>query len=69
MKTVALSILSVLICVGLINGQKISEWRPEHRTGVSAEKGLLKSWPSTGPGMNHILKAGVLLQSKETKYM
>ncbi|WP_158868735.1 PQQ-binding-like beta-propeller repeat protein [Maribellus comscasis] len=29
--------------------QKISEWRPENRTGVSAETGLLKSWPAEGP--------------------
>ncbi len=29
--------------------QKISEWRPENRTGVSAETGLLKSWPENGP--------------------
>jgi outer membrane protein assembly factor BamB len=29
--------------------QKISEWREEDRTGISAEKGLLKSWPAEGP--------------------
>jgi len=29
--------------------QKISEWREEERTGISAEKGLLESWPSEGP--------------------
>ncbi len=29
--------------------QKISEWREEGRTGISAEKGLLKSWPVEGP--------------------
>src|SRR5512136_255778 len=28
---------------------QISEWRPENRTGVSAETGLLKSWPEGGP--------------------
>ena len=32
-------------------GQKISEWRPENRTGVSAETGLLRSWPQSGPEM------------------
>jgi outer membrane protein assembly factor BamB len=29
--------------------QAISEWREENRTGVSAETGLLKSWPEAGP--------------------
>lgn len=29
--------------------QSISEWREEERTGVSAESGLLKSWPDGGP--------------------
>ena len=38
--------ISILAC-----GQKIGEWRPENRTGVSAEKGLLKSWPANGPVM------------------
>jgi outer membrane protein assembly factor BamB len=28
---------------------QINEWRPENRTGVSAETGLLKSWPEGGP--------------------
>jgi outer membrane protein assembly factor BamB len=28
---------------------KISQWRPENRTGVSSETGLLKSWPQKGP--------------------
>ncbi len=31
------------------NAQKISEWRPENRTGVSNETGLLKVWPEGGP--------------------
>jgi outer membrane protein assembly factor BamB len=34
---------------GLIEAQSINEWRPENRTGVSAETGLLKSWSATGP--------------------
>jgi len=29
--------------------KKISEWRPENRTGVSGETGLMKSWPAGGP--------------------
>jgi outer membrane protein assembly factor BamB len=35
--------------VQISNNQQISEWREENRTGVSAETGLLKSWPETGP--------------------
>jgi outer membrane protein assembly factor BamB len=31
--------------------QDISEWREENRTGVSSEKGLLKSWPEAGPAL------------------
>ena len=34
----------------VLNGnQQISEWREENRTGVSAETGLLKTWPEGGP--------------------
>jgi outer membrane protein assembly factor BamB len=29
--------------------QESSGWRPDHRTGVSAETGLLKEWPENGP--------------------
>ncbi|MFN8256342.1 MAG: PQQ-binding-like beta-propeller repeat protein [Bacteroidales bacterium] len=31
------------------SAQNISEWREENRTGISAETGLLKSWPADGP--------------------
>ncbi|MEI7420909.1 MAG: PQQ-binding-like beta-propeller repeat protein [Prolixibacteraceae bacterium] len=41
--------LAILIFSGSVEAQKISEWRPENRTGVSSETGLLKSWPATGP--------------------
>jgi len=34
---------------GFAGAQEISEWREENRTGVSAETGLLKSWPANGP--------------------
>jgi outer membrane protein assembly factor BamB len=37
--------------VSLENSQPVSEWREESRTGVSAETGLLKSWPDEGPAM------------------
>lgn len=50
-KKISLIFLLVLIFINFSAGQKISEWRPENRTGVSAEKGLLRSWPATGPAM------------------
>ena len=31
--------------------QQVSEWREANRTGVSNEKGLLKSWPADGPAL------------------
>ncbi len=37
--------------VELSDHQHISEWREEDRTGISAETGLLKSWPAEGPEM------------------
>jgi outer membrane protein assembly factor BamB len=49
MKKNSIFILSFLIVAQLIDAQNISEWRPEHRTGVSDETGLLKSWPANGP--------------------
>jgi outer membrane protein assembly factor BamB len=49
MKTKTLSIILLLLISGFIKAQKISDWRPENRTGVSGETGLLKSWPEAGP--------------------
>ncbi len=37
--------------VDITVNQPISEWREENRTGVSAETGLMKSWPEEGPGL------------------
>ena len=51
MKSMILILLSVLLCFQVSNAQQISEWRPENRTGVSAETGLLKSWPADGPSL------------------
>jgi outer membrane protein assembly factor BamB len=51
MKTGTLLIIIAVIFSCFANGQKISEWRPENRTGVSAETGLMKSWPAAGPTM------------------
>jgi outer membrane protein assembly factor BamB len=49
MKSTTLSIILLTLLYGSIEAQKINEWRPENRTGVSAETGLLKSWPAAGP--------------------
>jgi outer membrane protein assembly factor BamB len=51
MKTGALLFLTIFSTFQLINAQTTNEWRPEHRTGVSSEKGLLKTWSETGPQM------------------
>jgi len=48
MKIINLILLSVLIFSKVSNAQ-ISEWRPDNRTGISSETGLLKSWPAEGP--------------------
>jgi outer membrane protein assembly factor BamB len=49
MRTTTLTIILLALLSGFVKAQKISEWRPENRTGVSAETGLLKSWPEAGP--------------------
>lgn len=49
MKTSLLSIILLFVLFSFIDAQNISEWREENRTGVSAETGLLKSWPPDGP--------------------
>jgi len=51
MKLKSLSIIFLLSLPILINAQGISDWRPDNRTGVSSEKGLLKSWPEAGPAL------------------
>jgi outer membrane protein assembly factor BamB len=48
MKPLALTLLLFSAGIYFCTAQ-ISEWRPENRTGVSAETGLLKSWPEAGP--------------------
>jgi len=61
MKISLLIILTIGISIQLSEGQKLSEWRPENRTGISSEKGLLKSWPVNGPSLlwqNEELPAG-----------
>jgi outer membrane protein assembly factor BamB len=49
MKTKTLTIILLTLLSGSVWAQKINEWRPENRTGVSAETGLMKSWPANGP--------------------
>jgi outer membrane protein assembly factor BamB len=51
MKNILLTVIYIIASLNLSSGQKISEWRPDNRTGVSSEKGLLKSWPSAGPAL------------------
>lgn len=51
MKLKTLTIIFILSLPILLNAQGISDWRPENRTGVSSEKGLLKSWPEAGPAL------------------
>ena len=41
----------LILFSGYATGQGKSEWRPENRTGVSAETGLMKSWPAGGPAL------------------
>src|SRR5512137_2782730 len=49
MKPTLLTIFGLLMFSGFVTAQSKSEWRPENRTGVSAETGLMKSWPAAGP--------------------
>jgi hypothetical protein len=50
-KQLSFSILiSVTIFFGInANAQETFGWRPDNRTGVSAETGLLIEWPENGP--------------------
>ena len=49
MKIITISIILLVLLSGRSKGQQTNDWRPENRTGVSAETGLLKSWPTGGP--------------------
>ncbi len=49
MRNTTLSIILLSMLSSFVGAQDISEWREENRTGVSAEKSLLKSWPAAGP--------------------
>ncbi len=49
MKTATLSIIILSLLPCFVEAQDISEWREENRTGISAETGLMKSWPANGP--------------------
>jgi outer membrane protein assembly factor BamB len=49
MKIKSLLFILLVSLSGYIGAQDISEFREENRTGVSAETGLLKTWPTEGP--------------------
>lgn len=49
MRKIVLSVIVLVLQQHFVDAQQISEWREENRTGVSAETGLLKSWPTDGP--------------------
>jgi outer membrane protein assembly factor BamB len=49
MKTTILTIIMLLVFSLFATAQSKGDWRPENRTGVSAETGLMKSWPAAGP--------------------
>ncbi len=51
MRNATLSIILFSMVSGVVGAQEISEWREENRTGISAETGLLKSWPANGPSL------------------
>ena len=49
MKSILFIFLLAMTVLQICNAQTISEWRPDNRTGVSSETGLLKAWPAEGP--------------------
>lgn len=49
MKSAIVLFILVISVFQLGYAQQIFDWRPENRTGVSTETGLLKSWPDAGP--------------------
>ena len=51
MKTTTISLILLLILPAITRAQKINDWRPENRTGVSPETGLMKAWPAAGPNL------------------
>lgn len=51
MKRMTVAFLAVITGLQISNAQQISEWREEDRTGVSAETGLMDSWPEGGPAL------------------
>lgn len=51
MKILLSLVFIATLAVEAVTAQKISQWREENRSGVSAEKGLLKAWPENGPNL------------------
>lgn len=51
MKRIFFSLIAFLLLTANTNSQTINYWRGPDRDGKYTEKGLLKSWPETGPVM------------------
>ena len=45
----AAAVVAALLTASLLAAADWPQWRGPNRDGVSAEKGLLKSWPKGGP--------------------
>lgn len=50
MRTIQL-LMFFFILASCTHQPEIAQWRGEHRDGMFEEKGLLKTWPETGPGL------------------
>lgn len=42
---------TAILLISFVNLTYAQDWRPENRTGVSSETGLMKPWPDGGPEM------------------
>ena len=49
MKHISLTLLMAIFSHFICKSQNYFSWREQNRTGISAETGLLKSWPTEGP--------------------
>src|SRR5688500_8872372 len=56
MKTRLLASALLLGCVSILAADDWPQWRGPDRSGVSKEKGLLKSWPKKGPKLDWTFK-------------
>jgi outer membrane protein assembly factor BamB len=51
MRTKIVAFIALIFFFNLVEAQQTYSWRENNRTGVSAETGLLKSWPAEGPAL------------------